>query len=118
MIQLNNLRKEQKELIEVPNDELRSVVGGGIEPFLPPDPTIPVANTGFSVTLPTSGSFQPSDILKIPQVNLDIGKGTTLSGTGDGSFGVTTTTGSLQVTATGNPSTGSTGFKANFGIRF
>jgi hypothetical protein len=29
MIQLNNLRKEQKELIEVPNDELRSIVGGG-----------------------------------------------------------------------------------------
>ena len=28
MIQLNDLRKQQKELIEVTNDELRSVLGG------------------------------------------------------------------------------------------
>ena len=123
MIQLNDLRKQQKELIEVPNDELRSVVGGGDlgvggvfpTPIVPPSVDIPIG-AGFGVTLPTSGSIPPEYILQVPQLNYDIGKGSTISATGDGTFGVTVKKGPTEVTASGNSSTGQTALR--FGIRF
>ncbi|MFM2302916.1 MAG: hypothetical protein RLZZ135_319, partial [Cyanobacteriota bacterium] len=100
MIQLNNLRKE---LVEVSNDELQSVLGGadqsvggvfGAPIGVPPTPAsqaIPIGRTGVSIEVPTSGTFQPSDILAVSQFNLDIGKGTSLNATAGGDFGVTQT---------------------------
>lgn len=42
MIQLDNLCKQQKELIEVPNDESRSILGGGIlSSLVPPARPLP-----------------------------------------------------------------------------
>lgn len=119
-----NIYELEKDLTNVGNDELGSVLGGqdvgGVfpTPAVTPSVNIPVGQTGFSVDLPTSGSFQTSDILKVPQLNYDIGGGTTLSASGSNTFGVTKKIGPAEVTGAENPSTGSTGFKVNFGIRF
>ncbi len=61
MIQLNNLCNEQKELIEVPNDELVSVVGGA--PF----------NTSGFVGLDGATNQGIGAILKIPNTATNLG---------------------------------------------
>jgi hypothetical protein len=49
MIQLNNLCKQRKELIEVSNNELQSILGGGIlSSIVPPRQPLP-----SPITLPT-----------------------------------------------------------------
>jgi hypothetical protein len=124
MIQLNDLREE---LVEVPDNELGLVVGGGLDDVVggvdfrpsPSSPTVDIPiGGGVGVTLPTSGSIPPEFALKVPQLNYNIGNGTTVSANGSGTFGLTVEKNPFTVTASGNPSVGSTGIKFGYGINF
>jgi hypothetical protein len=98
MIQLNNLRNEQKELIEVPNDELVSVVGGA-----------PFNDKGFA-GLSGASNQGVNAVLKLPNTATNLGANT------NGTLSIDTNLSpKFQVTGAANINNGA--FKADANLK-